>query len=77
MQYIFLKERVVTPEQGMLLGSSTPEKGQKFKMPQAHTRLIRVESSPPPPPSGSAFAACNRTVMDDGAKPRRQLILKN
>ena len=40
----------LVPEQGILLGFSTPEQGSKFKTPVAHTRLIKVE--PPPPGSG-------------------------
>ena len=38
---------MVTPEQGILLGFSTPRQGGKFKMPVAHARLIKL--SPPPP----------------------------
>ena len=34
------------------MGFSTPEQDSKFKMPVAHTRLIKVES--PPPRGGGA-----------------------
>ena len=48
--------RVVTPEQGILFGFShcTPEQGDKFKTPVAHTCLIKVES----PPWGRQPLAC-------------------
>ena len=50
IQYNRFKEGAVTPEQGILFGFPTPEHGDKFKMPVAHTRLIKVEFNPPPPP---------------------------
>ena len=49
IQYNRFNKGVVTPEQGILLDSSTPEQVGKFKTPVAHTRLIKVESLPPPP----------------------------
>ena len=32
------------------MGFSTPEQGDKFKKPVAHTHLIKVDSPSPPPP---------------------------
>ena len=52
IQYNRFNKGVVTPEQGILLDSSTPEQVGKFKTPVAHTRLIKVESLPPPLPRG-------------------------
>ena len=50
IQYITtrFKEEVVTPEQGILFGFPTPEQGDKFKTPVAHTHLIKVEFPPLP-----------------------------
>ena len=41
-QYKILHNFLV-PDQGILLGFSTPEQGGKLKTPVAHTRLIKVE----------------------------------
>ena len=43
IQYNILHNFLV-PEQGILLGFSTPEQGGKFKTPVAHTHLIKAES---------------------------------
>ena len=54
IQYNRFKEGAVTPEQGILLGFPTPEQGDKFKTPVAHTCLIKVES--PSPGTGGSLS---------------------
>ena len=35
------------------MGFPTPEQSGKFKIPRAHTYLIKVEFAPPPPSEGA------------------------
>ena len=46
IQYNTIQYKEVTPEQGILFGFPTPEQGDKFKKPVAHTRLIKVKFPP-------------------------------